>query len=127
MGDFKQLVVWQRGHALSLAVYAATRRFPEAERYGVIAQLRRTAASVANNIAEGTGRQGDTEFARFLQIARGSASELESQLLLSRDLGYITPDVWRSLDQATKEVSRMLNRLIRSLRARDPQPDRPRQ
>jgi four helix bundle protein len=89
MGDYRQLSVWKRAHGLALRIYHATRRFPDTERYGLIAQLRRAAISVVSNMAEGSGRQSDRELARFLRIARGSVCELECQLLLARDLGFL--------------------------------------
>ncbi len=78
--------------------------------------MRRAAVSVVSNIAEGCGRRGDRELTRFLKIARGSVRELECQLLLSRELGYVTPGVWTKLDGDPPEISRMLNGLIRSFR-----------
>lgn len=114
MGDYKKLAVWQRGQGVALEVYRSTEAFPIRERYGLAAQMRRAAVSVVSNIAEGCGRQGDRELARFLRMARGSARELECQLLLSRDLGYLSGDAWILLDQELEQISRMLNGLIRS-------------
>jgi four helix bundle protein len=116
MGNFRELVVWRRAQDLALAVYRSTSSFPKEERYGLIAQMRRAAVSVSSNIAEGCGRQGDRELVRFLHIARGSVRELECQLLLSRDLGYMHSAVYAKLDSESQEISRMLNRLIRSFR-----------
>src|SRR5688572_7015933 len=98
MGNFRELIVWKRAQDLALDVYRSPRAFPQDERYGLTAQMRRAAVSVSSNIAEGCGRQGDRELARFLQIARGSARELECQLLLSRDLEYLQPGVYTKLD-----------------------------
>lgn len=127
MGDFRELSSWKRAHQVALAVYRCTNSFPNRERYGLAAQMRRAAVSVVSNIAEGCGRQGDRELTRFLRIARGSVRELECQLLLSRDLGYLPPEVWSQLDTDSQEISRMLNGLIRSLQpdldARKPNPD----
>ena len=81
--------MWQRGHELVLAVYQVSARFPADERFGVTSQIRRAAVSIPTNIAEGSGRGGDTEFARYLQIALGSASEVEYLLILAKDLSYI--------------------------------------
>src|SRR5918999_5942219 len=116
MGDYRQLAVWKRAHALALEIYRSTGSFPDRERYGLVAQLRRAAISIVSNIAEGSGRQSDRELARFLRIARGSACEVECQLLLSRDLGFLQPDGWMALDSDCREVSKMLNGLIRSFR-----------
>jgi four helix bundle protein len=118
MGDYRQLSVWKRAHSLALAVYRSTQSFPNSERYGLIAQLRRSAISIVSNIAEGSGRQSDGDQVRFLRISRGSTSELECQLLLSRDLGLLKPGAWLILDSDCREVARMLSGLIDSLRTR---------
>lgn len=115
MGNFRDLAVWKRAHDLALAIYRGTSSFPNCERYGLVAQLRRAAVSVVSNIAEGAGRQADREQARFLRIARGSVHEVQCQLLLSRDLAYLSPDRWEALDSEIQEISRMLNGLIRVL------------
>ena len=117
MGDYRQLLVWKRAHDLTFGVYRYTGTFPDCERYGLTAQLRRAAISVVSNIAEGASRHGDRELARFLQMAHGSACEVECQLLLSRDLGYLQSDKWIALNAECREIGRMLNGLIRSLRS----------
>jgi four helix bundle protein len=123
MGNFRELVVWKRAQNLALDVYRSTSLFPTEERYGLTAQMRRAAVSVSSNIAEGCGRQGDRELARFLRIARGSVRELECQLLLLRDLGYMQSEVYTKLDSDTQAISRMLNHLIRSFIRPPPTPD----
>jgi four helix bundle protein len=105
MGNYRQLLVWKRAHTLALDVYRATQRFPTEERYGLTAQLRRAAVSVVSNIAEGSGRLGDREHIRFLRIARGSVSEVECQLLLSRDLGYLGSSAWTVLDGQSQDLA----------------------
>ena len=115
MKDFKELKVWEKAHALTLAVYQETRCFPREEVYGLTSQLRRAAASVAANIVEGCGRRSDGEFTRFLQIARGSASELEYHLLLARDLQMLGEQAFRSLDTKIVEVERMLTGLVKKV------------
>ena len=115
MKEFRTLKVWRKAHELVLAVYRSTSRFPPEERYGLTSQLRRAAVSVPSNIAEGCGREGDRDFARFLSIAGGSASEAEYQLLLARDLGYLSEERHRPLDAQINEVKRMLNSFIRTL------------
>ena len=90
MKDFRDLKVWKRAHDIALTVYRCTRNFPREETYGMVSQLRRCSSSVAANIAEGCGRSGNAEFGRFLNMAMGSASELEYFLLLARDLEYGT-------------------------------------
>jgi four helix bundle protein len=120
MGDYRQLAVWQRAQNLALAIYRSTDGFPVRERYGLAAQMRRAAVSVVSNIAEGCGRQGDRELSRFLRIARGSVHELECQLTLSRDLGYLKGELWTVLHGDTHAVSKMLNGLIRAFPRQTP-------
>jgi four helix bundle protein len=94
MRNFKQLIFWQRSHALTLKMYAITKSsFPKDEMYGLISQMRRSSSSVPTNIAEGCGRKSNAELKRFLVIATGSISELEYQLLLSKDLLYIKNEI----------------------------------
>ena len=112
MGDFRKLTVWDRAHRLALATYRETMNFPKAELYGLVAQTRRAAASVAANIVEGCGRDGDRELVRFLRIALGSVCELEYHLLLARDLRFLSEEVWQSLTAEAKGVRAMLASLI---------------
>lgn len=105
---YKELKVWQKGMAMSKAVYELTSQFPGDERFGVIAQMRRAAVSVPSNIAEGQARHGTREFLQFLSHAGGSLAELETQLLLSVDLGYCKPSAADSILGAIAEMQRML-------------------
>jgi four helix bundle protein len=114
--DFHSLIVWQKAHALTLTVYKLTKRFPDDERFGLTSQLRRCAASVPANLAEGCGRGGEQEFARFVQIAMGSASETEYHLLLAKELGYLSEEDFASTTSAVQEIKRMLASLRRSAR-----------
>ncbi len=98
-----------------LDVYRHSRAFPSEERYALTAHLRRSATSIPSNIAEGCGREGERELARFLSIAAGSATETEYQLLLARDLGYLQDDAHHQLDVQINEVKRMLGGFIRKL------------
>jgi four helix bundle protein len=116
MKDFRDLVVWEKAHGLTMTVYQETARFPAEERYGLVAQLRRAAISVPANIAEGCGRRGDREFARFLEVAMGSASELEYEILLARDLGMLGTEGHADLERRVIEVKRMLAAFIGKLR-----------
>ena len=116
MKDFRELKVWEKSHSLTMAVYRATAGFPKDEVYGLTSQLRRSCASIPADIAEGCGRRGDAELARFLQIAMGSASELEYHLLLSRDLGYLNPTEYEPLSKETTEVKKMLTAFIQTLK-----------
>lgn len=115
--DFHELKVWQRAHQLTLAVYRITAAFPREERYGLTSQLRRASSSIAANLAEGCGRNGDVEFARFCSMAKGSASELEYHLLLAKDLKLIKPTDYQELDQSATELKRMLTALMQKLKA----------
>ena len=117
MKDFRQLLVWQKSHQLTLALYQATASFPRDETYGLKAQIRRAASSIPSNLAEGCGRDGDAELARFCGIARGSASELEYHLLLARDLNLIPANDYEQLAQQTTEIKRMLTVFVRKLKA----------
>jgi four helix bundle protein len=116
MRDFRKIKVWEKGHRLALDVYGATSGFPREEAYGLTAQIRRSAASIPANIAEGCGRSGDAELARFMLIAMGSASELEYHLLLAHDPGFLEEDNHRELSGKTMEVKRMLSRFVNKLR-----------
>jgi len=108
--------VWQKAHQLTLAAYRHTARFPGDERNGLTAQLRRSSASIAANLAEGCGRNGDAELARFCSIAMGPASELDYQLLI-RDLKLLNATEYAVLARDTSEVKRMLTGLIQKLTA----------
>jgi len=115
--DFKNLKVWQKSHQLTLAVYKVTATFPKEEMYGLTSQIRRSCASIPANIAEGCGRAGEIELARFLQIAMGSASELEYHLMLSHDLEILKTLDYNQLATDVSEVKRMLTSFILKLRA----------
>lgn len=117
MRDFKNLQVWEKAHQLTLEVYQATAAFPKEELYGLISQMRRSASSIPANIAEGCGRDGNTELARFLQIGAGSASELQYHLLLARDLGFLAPGLYVQLENDVTEVKRMLYSFMQKLKA----------
>ena len=112
MRDFRDLVVWQKAHKMTLAVYHCTFTFPQEEKYGLISQLRRAVSSIPVNIAEGCGRNSDKEFVRFLQIAFGSASETEYALLLCKDLGYLATEEYERVLSSLYEVKKMLATLI---------------
>ena len=116
MKNFRELQIWRRSHRLTLAIYKATKQFPREELYGLTSQLRRACSSIPTNIAEGCGRDGDAELARFVQIAMGSASEVEYQLLLARDLEYLTADEYQTLNNELVEIKRMINAFIQQLR-----------
>ena len=117
MRDFRDLGVWVKAHALTLAIYQATAGFPSEERYGLTSQLRRAAASIPTNLAEGCGRYGDKELARFMAIAAGSASEVEYLLMLARDLHLLQSGRHDQLHGQVTEIKKMLTAFHRKLKA----------
>lgn len=106
--DFRRILAWEKAHLLTLDVYKASGRFPNDEKFGLVSQIRRAASSIPTNIAEGCGRDTLCELARFIDIANGSASEVEYQLLLARDLGYLAKDQHEDLSARLSEIRRML-------------------
>jgi four helix bundle protein len=115
--NFKDLKVWDKAHKLALMVYEVTKDFPQEEIYGLISQMRRAAVSIPTNIAEGCGRNSDAELARFLEIAMGSASELQYLLLLSKELNFLNDKLYTALTSETTEIKQMLATLIKKVRA----------
>jgi four helix bundle protein len=115
MKDFRDLRVWEEAHQMTLGVYRATARFPREELYGITSQMRRCAVSVGANIAEGCGKRGNNEFQRFLVIASGSASELDYELLLAKDLEYLNTETYRSLYDDLSRLRRMLSALLQKV------------
>jgi four helix bundle protein len=115
MKSFKDLKVWQKGHELTLSIHRATKSFPRDEMYGLTSQLRRAAASIPSNIAEGCVRGSGPDFRRFLQMALGSASEVEYHILLSHELGYLDNNQYESLSGNATELKRMLTSFIQKV------------
>jgi four helix bundle protein len=115
--DFRKLKVWDKAHTLTLDVYKTSKSFPRDEICGLTSQIRRASVSIGANIAEGTCRRGDVDFARFLQMAAGSASEVEYDLLLARDLNLLEASDYQRLSEEAVEVKRMLASLMQKLRA----------
>lgn len=116
MQDFQNLEVWRIAHLVTLEIYKSTQTFPTNEQYGLTSQLRRAAASIGANLAEGCCRGSDKDFARFIQIAMGSASELIYHLILARDLSYLDANQFSRLETETQRVKKMLASLLRKLR-----------
>ena len=116
MRDFRNLQVRQEAHRLTLEAYKATTGFPKEELYGLTSQIRRSAASIPANMAEGCGRSGDAELARFMLITMGSAGELEYRLLLAKDLDHLDSSPYEDLTGKTREVKRMLAPCINKLK-----------
>ena len=107
--SFKKLTVWGKSMKLVKDVYEATKIFPREEQYGLTQQIRRAAVSIPSNIAEGSQRVSDKEFSNFLLISRGSLAEVETQLLIAQDLGYISKESMDELSPAMEEISKMLH------------------
>jgi len=116
MGDFKKLKVWRAAHSLACDIYRDTRSFPKTEAYGLSSQLRRAAASIPANLAEGCGRNRDGELGRYIQISFGSATELEYHLLLSHDIGLLDEPTYTRLSSRAREIQSMLAGLRRVLK-----------
>jgi four helix bundle protein len=112
---FRDLVVWQKAIDLVTEIYRVTQQFPKEEMFGLISQLRRAAVSVPSNIAEGQGRLTEKEFRQFLGNARGSLSEVDTQIIISKNLGYLDESDFKKLSTMIAEVGRVLNGLISSV------------
>ncbi len=115
MSDFRKLTVWSKAHAVTLQIYAATRKFPREETYGLSAQLRRAAVSVGSNIAEGTGRNTKGEMRQAFGYAQGSVHEIQYQFMIARDLGYLPASEYAALDAGIREVRAMLDALLKRI------------
>jgi four helix bundle protein len=117
MNKYKELKVWQKSVELATDIYKATKDFPSDERFGLISQINRSVVSIASNIAEGSGRGTKKDFSRFLSMAYGSAYELETQIIISNNLNYLTAERYRGISASIEEVQKMLYSLQRSLSA----------
>lgn len=117
MKDFRDLAVWQKAHGIVPRIYRATAVFPTEERYGLTSQIRRAAISIPTNIAEGCGRIGDRELRHFLNIAMGSASELQYLLMVAKELDFFSQGQVATLEADIEEVKRMLSGFIKKLMA----------
>jgi four helix bundle protein len=116
--NYRELLVWQKSYRLCIEVYKITRGFPKEEKFGLTSQIRRAAVSVPSNIAEGYGRKTTPEYIRALYVAYGSHCELETQMLLSGDLGYIQAEEMNRIQEGIAEIERMLKALIKSLQGK---------
>lgn len=117
MRNFRKLSVWEKSHELTLNIYNSTSSYPKDELYGLISQMRRSASSIPTNIAEGCGHNTQPQLARFLSVASGSASELEYQIILSKDLGFIDNKSFKELSEKVTEIKRMLFSLLQKVSA----------
>ena len=116
MQDYRKIKVWQRSYYLVLKVYKLTETFPKHELYALTSQIRRAAVSIPSNIAEGSAKDSDADFARFLEIALGSAFEMECQLMIANDLDYVAGDDRQSLLREVEELKKMLSGFIKAIR-----------
>ena len=115
MQDFHSLLIWQKGHELTLKVYEASKSFPKEEMFALTSQVRRAAYSIPTNIAEGCGRKTNADFSHFLQMSIGSSSELEYEILLAKDLNYISEDSYNQLSSDVVELRKMIIRFQKKL------------
>ena len=116
MRDYKKIDVWERSHKFVMDIYTLTEQFPTDEKFGIISQLRRAALSVPTNIAEGCGRSTETELARFMDIASGSASEADYLLYLAMELKYIKQDEYDTASNELTEIRKMISGYIKTVR-----------
>ncbi len=112
MASYKDLIVWQKSYKLSLLIYSITKKFPKQEMFGLVSQMCRAGVSIPSNIAEGNNRFGKKDNAQFLRIAYGSASELETQLLISKDLKYVSEKEYTEASGLLSEIMKMLYALL---------------
>ena len=119
MHDFKKLKVWTNSRRLVKDIYLLTRKFPSQEQFGLTQQIRRAAVSIPCNIAEGAGRDSNAEFARFLDISNGSACELETQMYLALDLGFITIEEFQYTDEILQSIQKSIFNLKLSIKQKE--------
>ena len=117
MKDFKNIEIWKRSHKLTLEIYRATQQFPKDEIYGLTSQIRRAVSSIPTNIAEGCGRRTNAEMANFLNIASGSASEVEYEILLAKEINYISEEQYESWTREVSEIRSMLAAYMKKLKS----------
>lgn len=120
MRNYRDLQTWSKAHTLTLELYKLSRQFPKEEIYGLTSQLRRAASSIGANLAEGCGRQSNPEFARFVRISMGSASELDYHLLLSRDPGFLRAEDYQGASKSLTEIRKMLASLLSTVETEVP-------
>lgn len=116
--SFTDLVTWKEAHKLALMIYTATKTFPKEEMYSLVDQIRRCAVSISSNIAEGFSRQSQKEKSQFYYIAKGSLTELQNQLLVAKDVGYLVKSEFTPIAEQTVTVHKLLNGLVKSAKDR---------
>ena len=118
MGNFKELLVWKKSIELVTEIYEITATFPSEEKYGLVSQIRRAAVSIPSNIAEGNARRSSADYIQFLKIARGSGAEVETQIIISKNLGFMNDVKCEELTLKITEIMKMINGLINYLKAK---------
>jgi len=116
--NFTDLEAWKSGHELTVWIYSLTKNFPKEEVFGISNQLRRASVSITSNLAEGFSRNSLKEKIQFYSIAKGSTTEVENQLLISRDVGFITKDTFSSIEDVVRRTNKLISGLLKSTRAR---------
>ncbi|MBO5232716.1 MAG: four helix bundle protein [Prevotella sp.] len=114
LGPYKNLLVWQQAILFTTEIYKLTRTFPREEIYGLVSQIRRAAVSIPSNIAEGYGRSTNTDLVHFLYMALGSSNEVDTQLVIAMNIGYITREQYKAMDTINAEINAMLRALIKT-------------
>lgn len=117
--DFKDIVAWQKAHNLTIEIYRTSAHFPKEEQFGLTNQIRRASVSVASNIAEGFGRRTSADRVHFYDIARGSLHETQAQLLLAKDIGFLSEDSYAKIEEMSTECHKLLTGLINKTRSLD--------
>ena len=115
MRNFREFEVWKRAIQVCKDIYKVTNTFPDSEKFGIVSQIRRASVSIASNIAEGSSRNSDVEFKRFLEIAMGSAFEVETQLIISKEIGYLSIEMMKKEVESIHVLQKKLNRFIAKL------------
>lgn len=115
MHNFRELIVWQKAIELSTKIYSLTQNFPAEEKFGIISQIRRAAVSIASNIAEGTSRNSEKEFCYFLQVSLGSSYEMETQIVIARNLNFLNNEAFNDIIISITEIQRMISGLQKSM------------
>lgn len=118
INSYKDLIVWQKAFELSIKIFQITKKFPKSELYGLVSQMRRCAVSIPSNIAEGYTRGYKQEYIQFLRTAFASGAELETQLLMSKELEFINSAEFNNINDLLTEVMKMLNKLISVLKSK---------
>ena len=116
MRNFQELSIWQRSHLLTLKIYSVSKNFPKDEMFGITSQMRRSSSSIPTNIAEGCGRNSNSEMKRFLVISTGSSSELEYQLILAKDLQFLSQTTYKELHNELIAIRKMIFAFIKNLK-----------